>query len=92
MGRYDHVTASGTLIGSPGAPLYLADVVLLSAPPQVGQGIEVRGLDDVSLPIVQRHRNHFWINDVVVSGRVTSTYLLAESVTVDGELVWASAS
>lgn len=88
MGRYDHVAALGTLIGSVDGPLYLADIVLMSFPPQVGSGIEVRGVAMRHLAglDVRRHSKAFWLSEVVISGSIIDGILVAEHLTVGGSV------
>jgi hypothetical protein len=88
VSRYAHITASGTLIGSDEGPLYLADLVLMSMPPQVGSGVEIAGVDASSLPSLQRHGDRFWIEHVVVSGHLNDGVVEADGVAIDGASVW----
>jgi len=74
-----HVTAVGTLIGTRDGPCYLADLVLLSFPPQVGRGIEVRGVDLDQVPGLRRRGDRYWTEAaVLVSGRIDGEALVAD--------------
>jgi len=89
MGRFDHVAALGTLIGSVDGPMYLADIVLMSFPPKVGSGIEVRGIAMRHLAglDVRRHNKAIWLGEVVVSGSISDGILVAECLTVGGSVL-----
>jgi hypothetical protein len=85
--RY-HVSAHGTLIGGRDG-LYLADVVLASFPPQVGTGIEVRGLSFGAIPQMEGTADLYWTSkNVVVMGSIENDVLVAEVVLIDGVTVW----
>lgn len=86
VSRFNHVSAVGTLIGSDTGSMYLADVVLLSFPPQLGSGIEVRGISRRHLegPQLQSAGDRYWVDDVVASGTVEEGVLTAERLRIGG--------
>jgi hypothetical protein len=86
VSRFNHVSAIGTLIGSDTGSMYLADIVLQSLPPQVGSGIEVRGISRRHLegPQLQSAGDSFWVEDVVASGTVENGVLLVERLMIGG--------
>ena len=86
MSRFNHVSAIGTLIGSDRGSMYLANVILQSFPPQVGSGIEVRGISRRHLegPQLQSAGDRFWVADVVASGTVEDGVLIAERLKIGG--------
>jgi hypothetical protein len=89
MARFNHVSARGTIIGAVGGPVYLADLVLQSYPPQVGSGIEVRGVRRDHLDGEQLHTsgNAFWCEEITVSGTIEDGLLVAERAYVGGTVV-----
>lgn len=69
--------------------MYLADLVLQSYPPQVGSGIEVRGLrrDHIEGEHLHTSGNVFWCEEIMVSGTVDGGLLVAERAYVGGTMV-----
>lgn len=77
------------LIGSVGGPTHLAEFVLLSYPPQVGSGVEVRGLalDRIPEPPRRREGDVMWCDGATVSGALHDGVLDADELLVDGVAV-----
>lgn len=76
-------------MGSIDGPLYLADIALMSFPPKVGSGIEVRGIAMRHLAglDVRRHDKALWLSEVVISGSISDGILVAERLTVGGSVL-----